>query len=106
MREPSERFVEKIVDDLKSFSANLLEAGLAAPGVVGQVALRASGMRSELGAVHSLSALVPSLLAELQAHEAPNRVVEQEALTPLRASLSRNDRSASLRAVMSSRLPS
>ncbi len=84
-----ERFVEKIVGDLKSFSADLLETGLVAPGAFGVNAPRAQGMRSELGAVHSLAAFVPTLLNELQASEAPNRMLDQEASTPLRAELSR-----------------
>jgi hypothetical protein len=89
MRRTNEIFVERIVEDLRAFSGELLETGLARAGRVEPGAPRAQGMRAELGGAHALATLVPSLLAELATRDDPTRVEEYASTTPLRAVLSR-----------------
>ncbi|MBI5433186.1 MAG: hypothetical protein HZA52_10185 [Planctomycetes bacterium] len=89
MRRTNELFVERIVADLRAFSSDLLETGLATSGRIEAGAPRAQGMRAELGGAHALASLVPGLLADLATRDDPTRIEEHEVTTPLRASLSR-----------------
>lgn len=80
-------FVERIVEDLKDFSADLLEVGLATRSDP-----RLAGMGSSaslLHAIDSLTSLVPRLLLELETAEGPTRLQENVTATPTGAKLSR-----------------
>lgn len=81
-------FVARLVQDLRQFSASLLESGLAPPSPTLRIAGR-SELVLELGWASALVALVPPALAELEQVEAPNRMVEQVVRSPVRAALSR-----------------
>ncbi|MAG58831.1 MAG: hypothetical protein CMJ83_21285 [Planctomycetes bacterium] len=80
---------ERVVDDLRAFSSDLLEVGLSS-GVTRRPAIRGEGSSASLlRAIEALTVLVPSLLVELETSEAPTRYVESITHVPTGAALSR-----------------
>ncbi len=79
---------ERIIDDLKAFSADLLQTGIDTRGRRTRVR-GAGGGASLVHAIDSLTSLVPRLLRELESVEAPTRYVENVTPIPTGATLSR-----------------
>ncbi len=86
----------RIIDDLRAFSADLLQAGIDERGPRSPSA-GASRESSLLHAIKSLTALVPRLLSELETADTPVRYEETVAATPKGASLSRRPADYQLR---------
>lgn len=82
-------FIQKLIDDLKDFSAELLAPGLHAPQQistnVGTVASTAALLKS----IDFLSSLIPKLMAELQTTDATRKVMVHYTTSPKQATFSR-----------------
>ncbi|MGE0193681.1 MAG: hypothetical protein AB7T63_16775 [Planctomycetota bacterium] len=82
-------FVSRVVEDLRAFSAPLLEPG-AAPRAAGEVQAGRSALEALHGLVGALTAMLPRLVAEATREDrAARRLVQRSAAIPRRARASR-----------------
>lgn len=83
-------FIARVVEDLKAFSAPLLEPG-AAPRAAGEVQAGRSALEALHGLVAALGAMLPRLVAEATREDrAARRHVQRSAPIPRRARASRS----------------
>ena len=80
--------VETLIADLHAFAPELLAPGLKSAALHPGLSMH-RGTLAHLGEAEVILQLVPGLLAELQAQERLDRVVEAASTTPIRAQLSR-----------------
>ena len=75
-------FIGRIIDDLRTFSAELLETGLDDAGAFDRTLATTASTTTVIDTTHAIAGLVPALLAEQEAWASPTRWIERSTSTP------------------------